>query len=99
MKAVSSTTGREAGLDKLRSILDLTLPVVEREVNVVTQVVDHVLSGVRMAHQCHPLIAQLLDPVLDPVELGSHHRLLVSSVEPDYCLEHFLVAQTGSLGF
>jgi len=94
METVPRAIAGEPGLHKIRHILDLVLPVLERQVNVVTQLVDHVLGGVRVADHSDSLLAQLFDSCLDDVELVPEGALLVFSVETDDRLEHFLVAQT-----
>ena len=86
MEAIASTMAGKASFHKLWGVFDLILPVLERQVDVVAQLVDHVLSRVRMAHHCHSLLPQFLDSVLYHVQLVSNHHLLVFSVESDYRL-------------
>lgn len=55
MKAVTRTIVRKSSFYKFGHILDLILPILEWQVNVITQLVNHILSSVGMANDSHSL--------------------------------------------
>lgn len=89
--------GHVASLDELRNILDLILPVLEGQVDVVAHLLDHCLHGCRLAHHLHLLTPQIPNPALYALHLTPISLLLVLSVEADQYFEHFVVAQTEGL--
>ena len=65
MKAIPRTIIGKACFYEFRNILYLILPILERQMNVITQLVNHALRGVGMADDGHSLFSELFDPGLD----------------------------------
>lgn len=96
MEAVSGTVVGKSCLHKLRDVFDLVLPVLEGQVDVVTQLVDHILGSLRLADHGYFLVAELVDSDFNEVKLFPESRLLAFGVEANDGFEDFLVSKTDS---
>ena len=90
---------RKPRLHKLRHVLNLILPVLERQVNVIAQMVNHCLSSIHIAHHSHSLFSQFLNSVLYLVQFLSQQKFLVFSMESNHSLKDFLVSKTHRFAF
>lgn len=80
-------------LHKLRHILNLVLPVLEGQVNVVAQLVDHILSDTVLTDDSDLLFAQFVNSSFNEIQIVPESGLFVFGMEADNSFENFLIAQ------